>query len=440
MSLGFLRRGCASAALLARCGLVLLAAPAAAQEDYPFDVAQFEKKPFEWNGYAELRAEHFGFDRDAALYQLNFFDEEPRASLNRLTGAAELAGIYRHGIATVQATVHGEAARDERASAHTGRVYEGFLALEPAIGASFGLGKRALRWGKGYAFNPVGFVERTKDPNEPELAREGFVMIGASFTRSFSGPLKTVTFQPLLVPTADDLNEDFGPGRHANPAARLALLAYDTDIDLQVLGEGARGARFGVDFSRNLTTNVEVHGEWAYVSEVAKPVLDAAGNTTRASGSARSYLLGLRYLSAAEVTTILEYYYNGAGYSESEMRDYISFVHSAYDEFLATGDSTRLARAQAVQSSYLRANPMRRYLYLRSSWKEPFDILYFTPAVTALANLDDGSYQVTPELAYTGITNLELRLRLFVLRGDRLTDFGEKPNDERFELRARYYF
>jgi hypothetical protein len=266
------------------------------------------------------------------------------------------------------------------------------------------------------------------------------VIFGGSFTRSFDGSLKTVTFQPLLVPTAEHINEDFGSGDHANAAARLSLLYLDTDIDFQVLGEGARSARFGVDFSRNVTTNLEIHGEWAYFSEIEKPVLDAAGNQTRESASERSYLLGLRYLSESEVTTILEYYYNGTGYSEEEMRDYFTFVHTAYDEFVTTGDSALLSRARAVQSSYVRPNPMRRYLYLRSSWKEPFDILYFTPALTAILNPDDNSYQVTPELAYTGVTNLELRLRLFFLRGDPLTDFGEKPNDQRFELRVRYYF
>jgi hypothetical protein len=424
---------------LALCA-VLLAGPAVGAEEYSFDVGQFEKKPFEINGYGEARAERFWLDQNAALYQLNFFDQEQRSQLDRLTGAAELTGLYRHGIATALVTVHGEAAHDELESDSTARLYEGYLALEPATGTRVEAGKRALRWGKGYAFNSVGFVERAKDPNDPELSREGFVIFGGSFTRSFDGSLKTVTFQPLLVPTAEHINEDFGSGDHANPAARLSLLYLDTDIDFQVLGEGARSARFGVDFSRNVTTNLEIHGEWAYFSEVEKPVLDASGNQTRESASARSYLLGLRYLSESEVTTILEYYYNGAGYSEQEMRDYFTFVHAAYDQFVTTGDSTLLARARAVQSSYVRPNPMRRYLYLRSSWKEPFDILYFTPALTAILNPDDSSYQVTPEVLYTGITNLELRLRLFFLRGDPLTDFGEKPNDQRFELRVRYYF
>jgi hypothetical protein len=428
------------ASLLAGCALLLLALPAAAEEDYRFDVTQFEKKPFEWNGFAELRAEHFRFDPDAALYQLNFFDQAQRESLDRLTGAAELSGIYRHGIATLQATVHGEAAHDQLESNSAARLYEGYLALEPAIGASFGLGKRTLRWGKGYAFNAVGFVERVKDPNDPELSREGFVMVGGSYTRSLDGALKTVTFQPLVVPTAEHLNEDFGSGSHVNPAARLSLLYHDTDIDFLFLGEGARSWRYGIDFSRNLTSNFEIHGEWAYLSEAEKPVVSAAGAVTRTSTSAQSYLLGLRYLSEDEITTILEYYHNGGGYNEDELGDYFSFVHSAYDQFLATGDSTQLERARSVQSAYLRPNPGLRYLYLRSSWKEPADILYFMPALTVIANVDDGSYQVTPEVLYTGVTNLELRLRALLLQGDRLTDFGEKPNDWRVELRARYYF
>jgi hypothetical protein len=428
-----------TARLLAVC-VAWVTVSAYAQEDYSFDVVQYEKKAFEFTGYAELRAERFWLDQDAALYQLNFFDQEQRAQLDRLTGAAELTGIYRHGIATAQATVHGEAARDELESDSAVRLYEGLLALEPAIGTSLGLGKRTLRWGKGYAFNPVGFVERVKDPNEPELSREGFVMLGGSFTRSFDGALRTVTFQPLVVPTADHVNEDFGSGDYANPAARLSLLYYDTDIDFHILGEGARSMRYGVDFSRNLSTNLEVHGEWAYLSEVEKPVMDAAGTMTRTSDSAQSYLLGLRYLSESEITTIAEYYYNGAGYSEEELRDYFTFVHAAYDQFLATGDATLLARASSVQSAYVRPNPGRRYLYVRSSWKEPFDILYVTPSFTVIANLDDSSFQVTPELAYTGITNIELRFRLFFLSGDRLTDFGEKPSDHRLELRLRYYF
>ncbi len=57
-----------------------------------------------------------------------------------------------------------------------------------------------------------------------------------------------------------------------------------------------------------------------------------------------------------------------------------------------------------------------------------------------MMNLQDRSYQITPELQYSGINNLELRLRLFLLRGGSSTDFGEKQNSRKLELYARYYF
>lgn len=93
-----------------------------------------------------------------------------------------------------------------------------------------------------------------------------------------------------------------------------------------------------------------------------------------------------------------------------------------------------------AQGNYSRNTPMTDYLYLRISQKEPFDILYFTPAITGIMNLQDQSCSITPEVVYTGITNLELRLKAFLLIGKENSEFCEKPNDYRIELRARYYF
>ena len=430
------------ARLLASCAAACLAgsAIAEAEEKYSFDIGKFEKQPFELSGYAELRPESYRLNRDGALYKLNFYNQGARTRLDRATGALELSGLYRRGMATFNATAHGEVSRDDLQSSDRARMYEAYLTLEPSTGVRFEAGKRALRWGKGYAWNPVGFIERPKDPNDPELSREGFAVLGGSFTRSFDGPLQTVTFTPLLVPTSRQMNKDFGPGNHANPAARLSVLYRDTDIDFMILGQGARGARYGFDFARNLSTNLEIHGEWARIRGAAKPVLGAGGAGTLQVSDVTSYLIGLRYLTERETTWIVEYYRNGTGYSQEQMRTYLSFAHSAYDQFLATGNSAALERAGALQTSYGRANPMRRYLYVRASQKEPFDILYFTPAVTAIFNLDDHSYSLAPELAYTGVTNLDLRLRFFALHGARLTDFGEKQNDRRIELRMRYYF
>jgi len=64
-------------------------------------------------------------------------------------------------------------------------------------------------------------------------------------------------------------------------------IGKDTDIDLVYLSEGSRSYRYGFDFARNITTNFEVHGEWAYLSNVTKRVVDNTGTMTTEQQSAR---------------------------------------------------------------------------------------------------------------------------------------------------------
>jgi len=94
----------------------------------------------------------------------------------------------------------------------------------------------------------------------------------------------------------------------------------------------------------------------------------------------------------------------------------------------------------AAKSGFLAPNAMRNYFYIRSSWKEPNDILYFTPAVNLLYNLDDGSFSVTPEFFYSGLTDADIRFRFTYLWGSSDEEFGEKQNDFKFELKYRKYF
>ncbi|MGD8884262.1 MAG: hypothetical protein PVF34_01490, partial [Gammaproteobacteria bacterium] len=61
-------------------------------------------------------------------------------------------------------------------------------------------------------------------------------------------------------------------------------------------------------------------------------------------------------------------------------------------------------------------------------------------AITAIIDLEDKSYNVAPEVTFTGITNFELRAKINVLNGDDHSEFGEKQNDSKVEIRLRYYF
>ncbi|MFH1490347.1 MAG: hypothetical protein ABII06_15685 [Pseudomonadota bacterium] len=123
------------------------------------------------------------------------------------------------------------------------------------------------------------------------------------------------------------------------------------------------------------------------------------------------------------------------------MNNFFSFVDRAYDQYLSTANDNLLKKASGfADGGYGRVNPMKDYFYLRVSQKEPFDILYFTPSVTGIWNLDDQSFSLSPELLYTGIDNLELRLKGTFLSGSEGSEYGGKPNDYRLEFRVRYYF
>jgi len=425
----------------AAAALVLAQAAAAwAAETYTFDASAFEKKPFELGGYVEFKQQYIDLNQDGAIYLINFYDD-PRSHLNETVLTLKPSGKLRYGDASLNFRAHLEATWESRDDDWLARFDELYGSYKPDPGLTLDLGKIALKWGKGYAWNPIAFVERVKDPNDPELAREGFGMALADVIRNFEGPLRTVAFTPVVIPASENINSDFGTGSHTNVAAKLYLLLYDTDIDFAFLSNGSRSGRYGFDFSRNLATNLEIHGEWAHISDTQRTVATASGSATVVRGDAQRYLLGLRYLSERDTTTILEYYRNGPGLTESEMDAFVRFVDNAYAQYLATGDATQLERAANVlRGGYGQPNPGRNYVYLRVTQKEPFDILYFTPALTVIANADDGSTSITPEVAYTGFKDIELRLRAIFLTGGAGTEFGEKQNSSRIEFRARLYF
>jgi hypothetical protein len=409
-------------------------------EEYGFDISELEKKPFTIGGYAEFRPVLFGLDRGASFYKLRFLNRDEGDTTYEFNIGTLLDLGFKKGITTLFFQPEILYSDSYRKSDVDTTIFQGYLSTKPSSSLNIYAGKRTLKWGKGYAWNPVGFIERPKDPNDPDLAREGFIVLTSDYIKSYSGPLKTVSFTPVLIPVYEHVNDSFGKLDTMNFAGKIYFLLYDTDIDIMFLIGDAKPDRFGFDFSRNITSNLEVHGELAFFDDFTKKQIDENGQISERVSDVVSYLLGLRYLSTADTTYILEYYQNSRGFSADEMRDFYSFVDNGFEEFQLTGDDSLLNKAEKLSDSYGRQNPMRHYLYLRISQKEPFDILYLTPAVTWICNLSDKSFSVSPEILYKGITNLEFRLKAGILSGGDDTEYGEKQNDYRVELRTRYYF
>lgn len=410
---------------LARCHCLLipLVCGAAWGQDYSFDIDSFEKKPFQIGGYVEYRGSKQSLNNDSLLAPIS------AASKWIHSGTLELNADYSWDSTRLSGVLHSQWQDNDFGSEHTTDLYQGYLNHQFNGQLSVNLGKRTLRWGKGYAWNPVAFVERPKDPLEPDLSREGFVIASADYIRSFNGDLKTLAFTPVILPVNNAVNEEYGK-RATNFSAKLYMLYKDIDIDLLYRSSGSRPARIGADFSTNLATNFEIHGEWSH-GKYSKKVLSGNSLTTRQE-TVNNILLGMRYLTEQDTTYILEYYHNGEGYTRNELQDFYRYISSP-------STSTKQARSVS-QADYTTRQNMQDYLYLRINQKEPFDILYLTPGLTLIYNLHDNSYSLSPELVYTRIDNLELRLRATFLNGSNESEFGEKSNKGKIEFKMRYNF
>ena len=411
------------------------------EEIYRFDDSEIEKKPYHFGGYVEFKPILFRLDHDSAPYKLRFYDTPQENTLAEANGRLQLEGSYEKGICRLYAKTNTDLKySDPAGSSERSVFYEAYGSLKPSTFLKIDAGKKTMKWGKGYAWSPASFVDRPKDPDDPELAMEGYLVGTADYIRSHGGLLKTFSFTPVLLPVYDHINDDFGNRDKMNFAGRFYFLLYDTDIDLMFMTGGSRPDRYGADFSRNITSNLEIHGEFAYVRNFRKAVPDSIGIARVTESDAQSCLVGLRHLTTFDLTTIMEYYHNGTGFSEEERRGFFAAVDRAYDLYQATGKTAALTSAGSMAETFGRAGSGRDYLYVRLSQKEPFNLVYFTPAMTWMMNLGDRSSSLTPELLYTGFTNWELRFRTAFLIGGRDTEFGGKQNDCRIEFRVGYYF
>lgn len=389
--------------------------------EYDFDMSEIEKKPYSFGGYVEIVSNLYDYDTDSAMYGLKYrstpSDSDYSAKI-RLDGSYEIGGL-KYTVKTLS-----EYADDTDDSPESNfKFLENFISYSEGSTFRLDAGKKAMKWGKGYAYNPAAFLDRPKNIDSPDDALEGYTLLTADYTASFGGALKTLTFSPAAYTAGDEYNRSLGSQDGLNFAGKIYALIYDTDIDVMFSGGESRGRRFGADFSRNITTNFELHGEYGHYNDAVRQTV--TGSTVADSDN---WLVGFRYLTESELTYIVEYFHKSAGYTEEEMETF-------YDAAETTLFSDRL-----LNLPYAKNNPMQNYLYLRASFKEPADILYLTPAVTVVANADDGSFSLSPEVVYTGVINHEFRLKAMFLNGGTDSEYGEKPTDMRVEARVRFYF
>ena len=271
---------------------IVFAAPSFSQE-YDFDIPEEEEgSAIAFNGNLDTKWGVLKTQEDSPLYRMMFFDTENEASyLSQYRLDFYLNGEYRHKQVGFSMKTFSQYVKEEAIAPTFFELY-GSLNFTPRLSAA--LGKRRYIWGKGYAFNPVGYVNTEKDPENPDLALAGIVSAYINYNKSYdSAWLQNMSFSGIIMPEETKLSEKYARIDHMGIALKMYLLLHDVDIDLLMFQQKNEPQRYGIDFSANLRANLEIHGELSYNKDDTKAFVQ---NDTiqQMEISGASYLGGIR--------------------------------------------------------------------------------------------------------------------------------------------------
>ncbi|MDM8549872.1 hypothetical protein QUF72_07335 [Desulfobacterales bacterium HSG2] len=415
--------------------------------DLDFEIPEAEKKPYSFNAEIKISETIRGFDKDSLLFNQKYPNSRDDGTFFQTDLNLRAEGSYEIGIVKLYARLSGELYYNNDEDWENGqRTEEAYVSLLPSPSLTLDIGKKVSKWGKGYAWNPAAFFSRPKDIEDPDATQEGYYVVSGDLIKSTDSPLRTIALTPVILPVSEDINDKWGNDERGTErdilwGGKIYFFAFDTDMDIMFLAGEKVEDRFGADFSKNISVNFEIHGEAAIVLDYVRYVTDQQGNLTQKKYNAKNYLLGIRYLTSHDTTYIFEYFRNGQGYTRDEMKDYFTLVEDGYKEYVSTQTMAKLSESrQYGHQFYNRQTVMKDYLYLKVSQKEPYDILYFTPSVACIYNVNDKSGSIIPQITYTPITNFEFEFKTTFLLGKDYAEYGEKLNDYKVYAAVRYYF
>ena len=365
------------------CFLLISNSIFANEYDFSMDeLEEIEVKSFEYSGYLKAQHKHQVLNKSSSKSL-----SKNKDSMNTYLGEAFLNFKYFKDDFTFQTDLMANYENKDHIEKDTYTINQAFVNYKYNQNHQVTLGKKVAKWGKGYFFNPIAFIDRKKDPNEPEASKEGFVQVNYIYNKAFNEDLQNIAFEASYLKTSEDINSDLYEDDSNAVALKTYLLYKDIDIDLAYFYSNKEENKFGLDFSTNIETNFEIHGEFAK---------DNSGDY--------SYLLGIKYLTENELTIISEYFYQ----NEEQDKD-----TPFWDN---------------------------RYFINKFTQKEPFDTLYFNIYYKNSLNLDDSSHQNNLGFIYTGFKNLTLDFSVGKYFGDNSSEFGNKLVDKFTWLQMKYSF
>jgi len=405
-------------------------------QDYDFEIPEEEEaSKLEVNGNLDAKWGILQTNTTSPVYGLQFFGQDKVDEyLSQYRLDIYLNGGYRYKQVGFTMRTFSQYVKEEPLELSFFELY-GDLNLSPKLTMS--VGKRRYNWGKGYAFNPVGFVNAEKDPENPDLALAGKSSLYLNYNRSFDSRLiQNLSLTAIVLPQEAEILDKYSEFDDLSAALKLYVLTNNMDLDFMFYSGPNQTRRYGLDFSTNLRENIEVHGELSYSdNEEMSIVQNSAVQINEADGF--SYLLGLRYLNTWNLTLISEYYHNNRGLSKQEFQEYQEYLLNN----LNTGDVDIINATRSMMiRSFRSKNLMKDYLYFKASLPEPFDWLYSSVSIFTIYNVNDNSFMLSPQIGYKPFTNSEILLWPSVFFGNDDSEYGSKLVQSKLELWFRFYF
>jgi hypothetical protein len=313
------------------------------------------------------------------------------------------------------------------------------------------IGKKILKWGPGYAFNPTGVVEPQRSPSDPSDRlgqNDGRILVSANafFGRS-----------SITVVYLDDVQYESSTLSWSKQELALRVYTFFNGFDLSLIGHYKESDRLetGFNWSKVFGSNLEFHGEalakkgssgqyhQIITSDNEQQLFATNPYVPLYDHSNRIFykiLLGGQYTLENGINLVLEYYHDAEGLSKIEWQRWMKFV-KFHNSIQQGSISTAPAFVGASRSNILWAlrtlsprGTMRDYIFMReyfSTGNWSFECLQFL-------NAQDFSAVVIPSAAFGISENISLYSRWTSFIGDRDSEFGVLFHSCSFNLGIRF--
>lgn len=263
---------------------------------------------------------------------------------------------------------------------------------------SMEIGRQSMLTGYGYGWNPIDFANPLKNPADPDADLRGVDAISLRTYLGSSTAIKVYALAPQELLTAGLDYEEIKVGSEAViylPGLEFRLAGF-WDYDSSE-GSDAYTPSAGAAFMLDLL-GIGVYGEAAARKGSRNYLPDGV---TRNTDWLFSGLAGLEYTFESELYAVIEYFYNGEGFDESERTEFQTALSTPTFNLLSMYSPGYFAQ------HYILVNLMQPYYDINTDIN--LSVLYSpdSGALTIMPSINysfSGNFSVN--LAYTGMFDL----------------------------------